>query len=64
MRARGRVAQPLTIFLVEATTDRLAGTVVRWGGRAREVIYDSAAGPPVLPPGGPHKLIAEQMLDV
>lgn len=49
--------QPLTIFLREAGPGLPAGERAVWDGLGREIVYDPAAGPPVLPVGGPHKLI-------
>ncbi|QEL20480.1 hypothetical protein [Limnoglobus roseus] len=63
-RATRPGAPPLVIFLIEATVGQPVGTRVVWDGRAREVTFDPAAGPPPLPPGGPHKLIAGPAFDV
>jgi hypothetical protein len=49
---------PLTVFLREAAPGLPPGRRVVWDGRAVEVVYDPAAGPPELPPGGPHKVIS------
>jgi hypothetical protein len=48
---------PLTIFLREAGPGLPAGERAVWGGVGREVVYDPAAGLPILPPGGSHKLL-------
>ncbi|QEL20478.1 hypothetical protein [Limnoglobus roseus] len=77
MRLRGRLDQltnrvrstrpdapPLTVFLIEATVDRPVGTQSVWGGIAREICYDPTAGPPVLPPSGPHKIVFGPEFDV
>lgn len=50
-------AHPLTVFLRESGPGLPAGERAVWGGVGREVVYDPAAGPPALPPGGPHKLM-------
>ena len=47
-------AAPLRVFLRESGA---AGERAVWDGLGREVVYDPAAGPPALPPGGPHKLV-------
>jgi hypothetical protein len=52
-----RPAGPVTVFLREAAPGLSPGRRVVWDGRAVEVVYDPAAGPPELPPGGPHKVI-------
>jgi hypothetical protein len=66
-RGAVRVGQPGHRGWVVSLRERLArsswsrpGPVSRWevwGGAGVEITYDPAAGPPELPPGGPHKLI-------
>jgi hypothetical protein len=50
-------AGPVTVFLVVAGPGQPVGRREVWGGAGVEITYDPAAGPPELPPGGPHKLI-------
>ncbi|HET6572270.1 MAG TPA: hypothetical protein VFG68_01620 [Fimbriiglobus sp.] len=48
---------PKTVFLVEEPPGTPTTRRELWGRAAVEVVYDPTAGPPPLPPGGPHKLI-------
>jgi hypothetical protein len=55
--AQATAGGPLTVFLREAGPGLPVGRRVVWDGVGLEIVFDSAAGWPTLPPGGPHKLI-------